>query len=70
MPRTKKVGVAGKHGARYGLRVRKRLIDAEKFKKDRKCPGCLKNSMKRLSPGIWKCGKCGLKMAGKAHRPS
>jgi len=68
--RTKKVGSAGKYGARYGLRVRKRTIKAEKSKKERSCPACLKPSLERESAGIWKCKKCGLKFAGKAYRPS
>ena len=70
MPRTKKVGIAGKYGARYGLRVRKRNIVIGKYRKENLCPNCLKPSLKRLSSGIWECGKCGLKFAGKAHKPS
>lgn len=70
MGRTKKVGVAGKHGPRYGLRVRKRSIALAKAGKERRCPACLKPGLKRASPGVWKCGKCGMKFAGKAHRPS
>ncbi len=70
MPRTKKVGIAGKHGARYGLRVRKRNIEIGKLRKARKCPKCLKPGLKRLSAGIWECRKCGLKFAGKAYKPS
>ena len=69
MARTKKVGIAGKYGARYGLRVRKRNIDVGKHRVN-KCPKCLKPGLKRLSSGIWKCSKCGLKFAGKAHKPS
>lgn len=70
MSRTKKVGIAGKYGARYGLRVRKRTIKVGKLKKENTCPQCLKPGLKRASPGIWKCRKCGLKMAGKAYKPS
>ncbi len=69
MARTKKVGIAGKYGARYGLRVRKRNIVIGRLRKEKACPRCLKPGLKRLSPGIWKCSKCDLKLAGKAHKP-
>ncbi len=69
--RTKKVGAAGKYGARYGVRVRKRLtqIEAEKSKKY-VCPNCNQESVKRVGTGIWRCGKCDLVFAGGAYRPS
>ena len=67
--RTKKVGIAGKHGVRYGLRVRKRTIALGKGGRKRRCPACLKPGLKRASSGIWECSKCGEKFAGKAHRP-
>lgn len=68
MGRTKKVGVTGKYGSRYGRRVRARVIKAGSQKKFR-CPSCMKLTLKRESAGIWKCGKCGTKLAGKAYKP-
>jgi large subunit ribosomal protein L37Ae len=68
---TKKVGIAGKFGARYGKSVKDRFRDVSKASKAKhKCPNCLKLGIKRLAPGIWECKKCGHKMAGKAYKPS
>lgn len=68
--RTKKVGIAGKYGSRYGVRVRKRIkeIEAQKVKKH-VCPNCLRPSVKRVSSGIWKCNRCDLIFAGGAYKP-
>jgi large subunit ribosomal protein L37Ae len=68
--RTKKVGAAGKYGARYGVRVRKRLNKIETDKSKRyACPNCKHESVKRKGTGIWKCGRCDLVFAGGAFRP-
>jgi large subunit ribosomal protein L37Ae len=70
MARTKKVGSAGRFGARYGRKIRQRLLKVEGLKSQKnKCPNCQKSSVKRISSGIWECTKCGLKFAGKAYRP-
>ncbi len=68
--RTKKVGAAGKYGARYGVRVRKRLsqIDSEKSKRY-SCPNCNQVSVKRVGTGIWRCNRCDTTFAGGAYRP-
>jgi large subunit ribosomal protein L37Ae len=68
MARTKKVGIAGKYGSRYGRKIRQRIIKAGTQKRFR-CPSCTKLTLKRESAGIWKCGKCGTKLAGKAYKP-
>ena len=68
MARTKKIGTAGRFGARYGTRIRERIADIERVKKHT-CPSCFKQTIKRESAGIWFCKKCGLKFAGKAYRP-
>jgi len=67
--RTKKVGITGKYGARYGRVIREKVLSATKAKKH-PCPACLRPSMRRESAGIWRCRKCGLKLAGKAYKPS
>lgn len=68
--KTKKVGITGKYGARYGSNVRKkaRLI-LEKMKSSNiKCPRCVtKGSIHRVSTGIWHCKKCGAKFTGGAY---
>jgi large subunit ribosomal protein L37Ae len=68
MARTKKVGSAGRFGTRYGRKVKLKIAKLEKSRKF-SCPECKKPVLKREAPGIWKCGKCGLKLAGKAYRP-
>lgn len=66
---TKKVGITGRYGARYGstLRKRARLI-LEKMKGDIKCPKCeTKGSIRRISTGIWHCKKCNARFTGGAY---
>ncbi|NIP40921.1 MAG: 50S ribosomal protein L37ae [Candidatus Aenigmarchaeota archaeon] len=70
MGRTKKVGPSGRFGARYGKGVKKRIVEIERTQRKRhNCPNCLKPGIKRISPGIWGCRKCGLKFAGRAYDP-
>ncbi len=68
--RTKKVGAAGKYGARYGVRVRKRLkqIDSDKSRRYA-CPNCNHESVKRVGTGMWRCNRCETLFAGGAYRP-
>ncbi|MEK6820649.1 MAG: 50S ribosomal protein L37ae [Nanoarchaeota archaeon] len=68
MARTKKVKSAGRFGAGYGLRVRKRLIKIEeKQRKKQICPFCKKSGVKRIASGIWHCKKCGKKFTSSAY---
>jgi len=68
---TKKVKSAGRFGARYGTRVRKRVAEIESIQKQRHaCPACKFRSVSRNASGIWVCSKCGLKFAGGAYAPS
>ncbi|MEW5936574.1 MAG: 50S ribosomal protein L37ae [Candidatus Thermoplasmatota archaeon] len=68
--RTKKVGIAGKYGARYGVRVRRRLgeIETERARL-RQCPRCEHTSVKRVASAIWQCRKCGHRYAAGAYVP-
>ena len=71
MGRTKKVGIAGRFGSRYGKKIRTNVIAVEKeLRKPHPCPECMKKTLKRVSAGIWECKKCGTKIAGKAYRPA
>ncbi|MFB0544568.1 MAG: 50S ribosomal protein L37Ae [Asgard group archaeon] len=70
MGRTKKIGIAGKFGARYGSTLRKRFRDIEeKMKKKHTCPSCFTSAVKRVFAGVWKCKKCGRTFAGGAYLP-
>ena len=61
----KKIKQAGRFGAGYGIKVRKRLIKVEsKQRKKQVCPFCKKPGVKRSARGIWKCSKCNKKFAG------
>ena len=71
MAHTKKIGSAGRFGARYGRKLKKKLIDVEKLQHTKHvCPSCKKvGGIKRVASGIWTCKKCGVKFAGKAYTP-
>ena len=69
--RTKKVGVAGRYGARYGVRIRKQITAVTNAKNQSyECPRCKHQAVKRVSTGIWKCRRCDLKFAGGAYTPN
>ena len=55
-------------GTRYGRTIREKvgLIEVEQ-RKLHKCPYCNNNKVKRVSTGIWKCGKCNAKFTSKAY---
>jgi large subunit ribosomal protein L37Ae len=65
--KTKKAKASGRFGARYGKKVRARLVEVEnKQRIKQKCPFCQRMGAKRLSKGIWKCSKCDKKFASDA----
>lgn len=69
--RTKKVGPAGRLGARYGVRIRKRIADIEVISKGRhECPRCKAVAMGRTANGIWLCRRCGAQMASSSYMPT
>ena len=66
--RTKKVGITGKYGTRYGSTLRKLLRKIEVSQHGTYlCPFCGKHTVKRDSAGIWKCRACKKVMAGGAY---
>merc|ERR1711934_708953 len=69
--RTKKVGICGKYGTRYGATLRKVLRKYEVSQHATyNCTFCGKNTLKRSHVGIWKCHSCAKIVAGGAYQPS
>uniref|UniRef100_A0A8C6VIS3 60S ribosomal protein L37a n=1 Tax=Naja naja TaxID=35670 RepID=A0A8C6VIS3_NAJNA len=57
--RTKKVGIVGKYGTRYGASLRKMVKKIEISQHAKyTCSFCGKTKMKRKAVGIWHCGSC------------
>ncbi len=68
--RTVKVGSSGRYGARYGVRVRRRVRDLEKHQRRKhECPVCHHESVRRVGSGIWHCRRCEVKFAASAYTP-
>ncbi|XP_074603769.1 ribosomal protein L37A [Brevipalpus obovatus] len=66
--RTKKVGVVGKYGTRYGASLRKMVKKIEITQHSKyTCTFCGKETMKRNCVGIWNCKACRKVVAGGAY---
>ncbi|KAJ9059372.1 60S ribosomal protein L43 [Entomophthora muscae] len=65
--RTKKVGVVGKYGTRYGASLRK-IVKKMEITQHAKytCTFCGKDTVKRRAVGIWECRACKKVLAGGA----
>jgi len=69
--RTKKVGISGKYGSKYGRKLRLMFNKIENLQRAKYvCPSCKAKKLRRTSAGIWECKKCGAKIAGGAYKPS
>ena len=65
---TTKVGMTGKFGARYGVKIRKQIKSVSRHRaKPQRCPECQQDAVKRISSGIWHCKHCNLKFAASAY---
>ena len=69
--RTKKVGIVGKYGTRYGASLRKRAKKLEISQHAKyECPFCGKaTAVRRVAVGIWRCKPCNRSFAGGAWAP-
>jgi len=66
--RTKKVGIVGKYGTRYGASLRKIAKKAEVSQHAKYvCSFCGKSAVRRTAAGIWKCKGCRKVIAGGAY---
>ncbi|GAV30332.1 hypothetical protein PMKS-003843 [Pichia membranifaciens] len=69
--RTKKVGITGKYGIRYGSSLRRQCKKLEIQQHSRyDCSFCGKKSVKRDATGIWTCKSCKKSVAGGAYTVS
>ena len=66
--RTKKAGICGKYGTRYGSSLRKVIKKMEVSQHSRfLCDFCGKYAVKRTAVGIWECKPCNRVKAGGAY---
>src|SRR3989338_9595165 len=61
-------GSVKRYGVRYGTKQKGKIgkIEAERHESTM-CPYCHYGSARRISSGIWECGKCKSKFTGKAY---
>ena len=68
--RTRQVGVVGRYGPRYGVRIRRRVQEIDETRRGTHvCPKCQAAAVHRRSSGVWQCHHCGHVFAGGAYRP-
>lgn len=66
--RTKKVGSTGWMGPRYGIRVRRRVVDIDRIRRaPSPCPRCATVTLRRVASGIYECSRCGTRFASNAY---
>ncbi len=66
--RTKSVGSTGWMGAKYGIRVRRRVQDVDRVaKSDFACPKCSTLTVRRVGSGRFKCRRCERTFASDAY---
>ena len=69
--RTKKVGIVGKYGTRYGASLRKQIKKMEVSQHSAfTCVFCGKDAVKRRATGIWHCKSCKKTTAGEPPSPA
>ena len=58
---------SGRFGSRFGKSIREAVLDADRrAKASYECPFCSRMAVRREAVGIWKCHKCGKKIASGA----
>ncbi|HTT15953.1 MAG TPA: 50S ribosomal protein L37ae [Thermoplasmata archaeon] len=66
--RTKKVGPAGWMGPRYGIRIRRRVVEIDRVKTSSfPCPRCATVTLRRVASGIFECARCRTRFASNAY---
>lgn len=68
MRRTKKVGSTGWMGPRYGIRIRRRVLEIDRAQhKANPCPKCSTVTLWRVASGIYECQRCGTRVSSAAY---
>ena len=66
--RTKKVGNTGWMGPRYGIRIRRRVLEIDRAREAyAPCPHCSTVTLQRVASGVYECRRCGTKYASGAY---
>jgi large subunit ribosomal protein L37Ae len=66
--RTKKVGNTGWMGPRYGIRIRRRVLDIDRARSpNTACPRCSTVTLRRVASGVFECRRCGTRFASGAY---
>lgn len=66
--RTKKVGNTGWMGPRYGIRIRRRVLEIDRARgPDAACPRCSTVTVERVASGVFYCRRCETKYASGAY---
>ncbi len=66
--RTKKVGRTGWMGPRYGIRVRRRVLEIDRARDQAyPCPRCSTVTLRRSGSGIYECHRCQTAFASDAY---
>lgn len=66
--RTKKVGSTGWMGPRYGIRIRRRVIEIDQARsRASACPRCSTVTLHRVASGVFECRRCGTRFASGAY---
>ncbi len=66
--RTKKVGNTGWMGPRYGIRIRRRVLDIDRARgKAAACPHCSTVTLARVASGVYECRRCHTRYASGAY---
>ncbi|MCI4340039.1 MAG: 50S ribosomal protein L37ae [Thermoplasmata archaeon] len=66
--RTKKVGNTGWMGPRYGIRIRRKVLELDRARSlDAACPRCSTVTLSRVASGVFECSRCGVRYASGAY---
>ena len=66
--RTKKVGNTGWMGPRYGIRIRRRVLELDRARvPSAACPRCSTATVDRVASGVFECRRCGVRYASGAY---